>query len=32
MDMVTHGFNDRIREGLARLSALPVPNLSSAKS
>jgi glycerol-3-phosphate acyltransferase PlsX len=32
MDMVTHGFNDRIREGLARLSALPAPNLSSAKS
>ncbi len=32
MDMVTHGFNDRIREGLARLSALPEPNLSSAKS
>ena len=23
MDMVTHRFNDRIREGLARLSATP---------
>jgi glycerol-3-phosphate acyltransferase PlsX len=32
MDMVTHGFNQRIQEGLARLRALPLPNLSSAKT
>jgi phosphate acyltransferase len=32
MDMVTHGFNDRIHEGLARLSSLPQSNLSSART
>ena len=30
MDMVTHGFNDRIREGLARLST-PVPVAAPAR-
>jgi glycerol-3-phosphate acyltransferase PlsX len=27
MDMVTHGYNDRIRDGLARLSAASHPRL-----
>ncbi len=31
MDMVTHGFNDRIHEGLARLS-MPQPDLTSART
>jgi hypothetical protein len=25
MDMVTHGFNDRIREGLSKLSTTAAP-------
>jgi phosphate acyltransferase len=29
MDMVTHRFNDRIREGLSRLS-MPAPGLAPA--
>jgi phosphate acyltransferase len=29
MDMVTHGFNDRIREGLARLSTVAPPLVES---
>ncbi len=32
MDMVTHGFNQSIQEGLHRLRALPQPDLSSAKT
>ncbi|MFC7477640.1 phosphate acyltransferase PlsX [Dankookia sp. GCM10030260] len=31
MDMVTHHFNDRIREGLARLSTVPAAPLAPAR-
>jgi phosphate acyltransferase len=31
MDMVTHHFNDRIREGLSRLSTVPAAPLAPAR-
>ena len=32
MDMVTHGFNHRIQEGLARISGMPLAEASPARN